>query len=131
MSDTKNGAERAVEMCDTLVRDGWREYPNAFKRYARCFYRRFDTPTRCRGNSDKAGIQVQCAVSSHNEHTGYELEISAGLPDETWIRLHNYCLPDDINDGLRLIPRMIRAWEFIANDQAELTYDITECQDID
>ena len=106
-----------TEMCNILIEQDWCEYPDQFKKYARCFYKRFDTPTRCHGNNDKAGIQVQCAVSSHNEHASYELTITAGLPDDTWFTLHNYALPTDINQGLLLIPRMLRTWELVANDQ--------------
>ena len=49
-------------MVRKLIDDGWREYPDGPRKYARCFYKRFDTPTRCRCNNDKAGMQVCCAV---------------------------------------------------------------------
>lgn len=103
------------EMCNVLLADGWREYPDQFKKESRCFYKRFDTPTRCHGNSDKRGIQIQCSVSEFREHSSYELEIIAGLPDDTWFRLQNYSLPNDIRDGLNLIPRMLHVWETASN----------------
>lgn len=117
MSDKiKSGLDKASAMCEVLVRDGWREYHNAFNKYARCFHKRLDTQTRCHGNLNKLGIQVQCSVYNREEHTSYELEITAGLSDGTWFTLHNYCLPNDINQGLLLTQRMLRAWEFVAND---------------
>ena len=103
------------ETCNLLIADGWREYPDQFRKESRCFYKRFDTPTRCFGNSDKNGIQIQCSVSQFREFVSYELEIVAGLSDETWFTLHNYSLPKDVRDGLKLIPRMLNAWETVAN----------------
>lgn len=97
--------------CEQLLADGWREYPDQFKKYARCFYKRFDTPTRCHGNDDKPGIQVQISVSALNEVVCMELEICAGLRDETWLSMHNYSLPKTVNEVTALIPRMLRVWE--------------------
>jgi hypothetical protein len=98
-----------------LRNDGWREWPNQFKKYARCYYKRFDTPFRCHGNEDKPGMQVQLAVSISDfngdcrEH--FEIEIVGGLSDETWVTLHNYSLPTDIAKAVALIPRLVSLWE--------------------
>lgn len=104
-------AGEAVRSSDWLAAGGWREYPNQFKKYARCFYKRFDTPTRCHCNDDKSGIQVEIAVSEWKWGEIYEMELSGELRDETWIRLHNHELPKDIQKVAALIPRMLAVWE--------------------
>lgn len=98
-------------VCSDLLADGWREYPNQFKKYARCFYKRFDTTTRCHGNDDKPGMQIQISVSEHEGRASMELELCAGLKDETWLTIHNYALPKTVNDVTALIPRMLAVWE--------------------
>ena len=42
-------------------------------------------------------------------------QLAGGLHDGTWIKLHQWALPEDITEGLKLIPRMLDTWEFIAN----------------
>ena len=108
----------AVRSSDWLAAGGWREYPNQFKKYARCFYKQFDTQTRCHCNDDKSGIQVEIAVSEWEGVESYEMELSGELGDETWIRLHNHGLPKDIEQVAALIPRLLAVWE-AANDQAQ------------
>lgn len=118
---TPDGQALASSACSLLERDGWREYPDQFRKYARCFYKRFDTPTRCRCNDDKAGMQICVAVSHHEQWWSYEIDLHGELPDGTWIKLHNHGMPPDIKDGLATIPRLLATWEFIAaNDQVEL-----------
>jgi len=104
-----------------LIAYGWKEYPDQFRQYARCFYKQFETKTPCRLNDDKAGIQVCCAVSKLPGVARYELELCGELPDGTWIMLMWYCLTIDIDEGLKLIPRMLAAWETMANKQTEGT----------
>jgi len=98
-----------------LIDDGWREYPNGLRKYVRCFYKRFDTPTRCHCNHDKAGSSVCCLVSERDGRVTYELELCGELPDGTWIKLYQWVLPEDIMQGLAVIPRMLATWEHIAN----------------
>ena len=107
-----NEITKAIER---LEKDGWREYPDQFRKYARCFYKRFDTPTSCKYNHDKAGMQVCVAVSSHDQHCNYEISLSGELPDETWIKLHNWSMPEKLEDGLATIPRLLETWEFISS----------------
>lgn len=57
------------------------------RREARCFYKRFDTPTRCHGNDDKHGVQIQIAVGVMAEWMSMELDLCAGLKDETWLKI--------------------------------------------
>lgn len=106
-----------VEQCVTeLISLGWREYPNQFKDYARCFYKQFDTPTRCHGNDDKPGVQIQISVSDgYAGSVSMEMELRAGLKDETWVKIQNYSLPKTIDDVIALIPRMLATWEAAAN----------------
>ena len=101
-----------IEAYDQLVTDGWREYPNQFKKYARCFYKQFDTPTRCAGNDEKPGVQVEIDVSEHEGVVSFELELCAGLGDGTWLTIKNYSLPHSFDGVVSLIPRMLALWEF-------------------
>ncbi len=94
-----------------LVAYGWIEYPDQFKTHARCFYKRFDTPTRCFGNDDKPGVQIQIAVSSLDGRTNMEMELCAGLKDESWLKIQNYALPKTVKEVTALIPRMLAIWE--------------------
>lgn len=96
---------------DWLLADGWREYPNQFKKFARCFYKQFDTPSRCRGNGDKQGIQIEMCVSDITGNEAYEIELTGQLGDGTWITLHQYSLPNDIRKAVTLIPRLLTLWE--------------------
>ena len=94
-----------------LLAGGWREYPNQFRKYARCFYKQFDTATRCHWNDDKPGMQIQISVSEHEGRVSMELELCAGMKDETWLTIHNYALPKTVNEVTALIPRMLAVWE--------------------
>ena len=95
-----------------LLADGWSESPNQFRKYARCFYKRFDTPTLCSGNSDKPGMQIEIAVSDgFAGSVSMEMELCAGLKDETWLRIQNYSLPKTVEEVTALIPRMLAMWE--------------------
>jgi len=101
-----------------LISEGWKEYQDQFRRYARCFYKRFDTPTRCACNDDKSGIQIVCYVYGR---VSYELELFGELRDGTWTKVYQYGMPEDITQGLSLIPRMLSTWEHMAN--AETTFN--------
>jgi hypothetical protein len=111
---TEPTSEASVR-CSALLADGWREYPDQFKKYARCFYKRFDTPTRCAGNDDKPGVQIQISVSENDGWVSMEMDLCAGLKDETWLAIKNYSLPKTVNEVTALIPRLLAVWES-AND---------------
>lgn len=96
---------------ETLLANGWREYPNQFKKHARCFYKQFATRTRCHGNDDKPGIQIEISVSQYEGRESMELEMCAGLKDGTWLKIHNYGLPNTVEEVTDLIPRMLSVWE--------------------
>jgi len=98
-------------ICKTLLEQNWKECPNQFKQYARCFYKYFETPTSCHCNNDKTGIQVEVSVAEWQGTGSCELELSGELVDGTWMRLHNHGLPRDIDAVLALIPRMLMVWE--------------------
>jgi hypothetical protein len=96
---------------ETLIKQGWKEYPNQFKLYSRSFFKYFETPTSCHCNKDKTGIQVEVSVAEWQGIGSCELELSGELADGTWMRLHNHGLPKDIDAVLALIPRMLMVWE--------------------
>jgi len=96
---------------ETLIKQGWKESANQFKKYARCFYKHFETPTSCHCNNDKTGIQVEVSVVEWQGTGSCELELGGELVDGTWMRLHNHGLPRDIDTVLSLIPRMLMVWE--------------------
>jgi len=114
MSDPNETTQARAER---LVADGWKEWPDQFRDYARCFFKRFDTPTRCHGNSDKHGIQVCVAISSHKEWHSYEIDLAGELADGTWIKLHAWAMPPKLEDGLATIPRLLAAWENLNQDK--------------
>jgi len=94
-----------------LLADGWKKWSDTSHRWS--YYKRFDTPTRCKCNDDKAGIQVCVAMYER----GYEISLFGELPDETWIELKQWVMPKDIKKGLAKIPRLLATWEFIANEK--------------
>ena len=115
-TDTQQTETPAALCSMRLLADGWREYPNQFRRYARCFYKRFATPTVCSGNSDKPGMQIEIAVSDgYAGGVSMEMELCAGLKDETWLKIQNYALPKTVEEVTELIPRLLAMWES-AND---------------
>ena len=96
---------------ETLIKQGWKECPNQFKKYARCFYKHFETPTSCALNQGKAGIQIEISVSEWQGAESCELELGGELADGTWIQLLNHGLTKDLASVLSLIPRMLATWE--------------------
>ena len=111
---TPNGRSLASSACSLLKHDGWREYSGESRSSARCFYKRFPTQTRCHCNNDKEGIQVCVSISFHSQWWSYEINLSGELPDGTWINLHNWSMPEKLEDGLLTIPRLLKTWEFIS-----------------
>ena len=108
---------KPMNIYEQLVKDGWMECPNRFRSYSRCFYKKFETPTRRHGNDDKPGIQIEIAVSEYKGHVSMEMELCAGVEDETWFKIQNYALPKTLEEVYALIPRMLAAWELVANFQ--------------
>lgn len=102
------------ESCTLLENSGWQEFNDATRPDARFFYRRFATPTRCRLNADKHGMQVQVGVWRQGEHWSHEIEICGELPDGTWVKIKNYPMPRNLHDGIAQIPRLLATWEFMA-----------------
>ncbi len=107
-------------MNDTITKlqdAGWREYPDQFNKHARMFCNRFDTPTRCACNDDKAGMQVEIHVYPPEFGLGEGLEVGmcGELPDGHWIKLKHWSIRGGIEEALALIPRMLATWEFMAN----------------
>ena len=100
---------------NALIADNWRECPDQFRKYARCLFKRFDTPTRCHCNDDKEGIQVCIAVSERDGNFSMEIDVSGELADSTWVKIHQWAMPSDLGYCLAAIPRMLKAWETIAN----------------
>jgi len=96
---------------ETLLDQDWREYRNQFKVTARCFYKRFETPTRCCCNDDRPGMQIEITVWDRGGVESCELEMSGELSDGTWMHLHNHRLPKNLDAVRALIPRMLATWE--------------------
>ena len=116
----KQDAPPAVA-CSDLLAAGWREYPNQFRKYARCFYKRFETPTVCSWNSDKPGMQIEISVSEGYAGNGVsiEMELCAGLKDESGLKIQNYSLPKTVAEVTAIIPRMLAAWEAANGESSE------------
>ena len=43
----------------------------------------------------------------------YDLEICGELFDGTWVKVEQWALSADIEEGLKVIPRMLSAWEHL------------------
>lgn len=110
------------EIINLLEITGWKSYPDQFRKEATCMYKRFDTPTRCKCNDDKAGLQVCLSVSEFEHMSGksasIELDICGELRDGSWVKLLNYGFGSDINKALAAIPSMLAAWETLNNFEA-------------
>ena len=98
-----------------LKNEGWIESPNRLKPTSRCFYKRFDTATRCNLNDDKEGIQIAVNVSQWEGRESFEIEICGEAKDESWANILNYGYIVSIEEGLKTIPRLIAMWEVFAN----------------
>ncbi len=97
-------------MTDTafLVTQGWTmDYPHIG--YCHKFY---ETKTRCGLNSDKPGILVTFRALAQDTRC-YQFELRGQLPDGTWVSIVRFSLPDDIEEGLKVIPKMIEVWELL------------------
>ncbi len=103
-----------------LAADGWRECPNRLRDYARCFYKRFATPSQCQCNDDKPGMQV-CIALSKEGHAGFppsiEMDMCGELADGSWVKLQNYGMRDSLEEALSAIPRLLAAWETLNQEQ--------------
>ena len=116
MSDTKHwvGSDRLHEHVSQLNEDGWKEWTNRLDKPALSFFKRFETKTRCHLNSDKWGMQVQILV--YPASGCYEIKLAGELRDGTWVELHKWSLPEKIKEGIALIPRLLNAWECMAQN---------------
>lgn len=104
------------EICNYLLNDGWKEFPDVFRKESRNFAKHFETETPCFGNDRQGEIQVVISVSTWNGSSSYEIELCGEGKDGTWFKVLNYALPENIEDGIKLIPRMLAAWEVLANN---------------
>ena len=108
-----------MDMTQALLADGWTEYHDQLRRqdHGRSFYKRHDTPTRCRANDDKPGIQVtahthRLSAVLEGMPDSYTFELVGELPNGTWHQGKLYSLKvDGIEEGLKQIPILLDAWE--------------------
>jgi hypothetical protein len=98
-----------------LEANGWIKSQSTYGKTGPRFYKRFKTQTRCACNHEKEGMVVGISVSQFSENYAYEIELRGELPDGTWITLMGYAMPDDVEEGVKTIPRLLATWEFIAN----------------
>ena len=108
-----------------LIENGWREYNDyiAMDKSSRFFAKRFDTTTRCACNDDKDGMQVCIRVTSRAMSDSFESTVRGELSDGTWIELLNYAMPENIEDVIAKIPRLLAAWEAMANYAIPATHE--------
>ena len=113
-------SEITQQRAQQLTADGWREYPDQFRDYARTFYKRFTTPSQCRCNDDKRGMQV-CIALSIDGHAGFppgfEIDLCGELKDGSWVKLCNYGMRDSLEEGIAAIPRLLEAWETLNREK--------------
>lgn len=97
---------------------GWRKDKDQFRQYADMFWKRHETPTPSRQNRERAGVVIAVYISELYGVQSAEMELVGELPDESWINLHNYCLPKTAEGILAVIPRMLATWECAVNCKA-------------
>jgi hypothetical protein len=114
--------ELKVNIKDYLLENEWREFKDVTKDFPTIsFYKRFDTKTVCRCNSNKKGIQIiinyypakRMGLDQLGEN--YEMELVGELADGTWIKLFQWSMPKDVKEGITKIQRLLATWEFISN----------------
>jgi hypothetical protein len=101
-----------MKITEYLPKQGWKEWPDAFKKYGKSYFKRFPTPTRCHLNKDKEGIQVQIVVSEWEGKENHEVFLQGELKDGTWFNFHQHGLKTIRHSITKVIPRMIACWEF-------------------
>lgn len=100
---------------ERLESDGWKQYPDQFRKHAKCLFKRFDTPTRCHCNDSKPGMQVCISVSEHCGVENFELDLCGEVSDGSWIKLQSYGVLNGIDGALEAIPRLMATWECASN----------------
>lgn len=104
-----------TEMKALLEAEGWRSYPDHLTHSNVSYFKRFDTPTRCRCNDDKQGIQVVVRLYGHPERgASYVIDIHGEVADGSWYHLERHGFPEELGYGLAAIPQMLRVWEAAA-----------------
>jgi hypothetical protein len=58
-------------------------------------------------------------VCEYDGNISFQIELTAGLKDETWLKLQNYCVPTDLASTYLLIPRLLHIWEAANNFPAQ------------
>lgn len=104
------------EVIEKLKADGWKEYIDHSKG-GRSFYKAYPSKYAYRPSENKKELQICCTVYELMR-IEFELEIVGELKDGTWIKLLNYGLPDNIENVLNKIPRMIKTWEIIRDESS-------------
>jgi hypothetical protein len=105
---------------DTFMNNGgWRRYVQAGSRADRSYYKRFATPTPCRCNADKPGIQVTAHAYCREGQVNVEMSLSGELADGSWINVNRYGIPGGVPDALAAVPEMLRVWEAAAAEKGD------------
>jgi hypothetical protein len=112
-----NNTDKMKTPTEYLQENGWTQYKDhlALDKSARFFAKRFNTPTRCACNDDKDGMQVCIRVTNRAMADSFEMTIRGELPDGTWIEFLNYSMPENIEEVIAKIPRLLAAWEIMAD----------------
>ena len=110
-----------MKTSEYLIANGWKECPDPFSKDCRSFFKRFSTPTPCHLNNNKEGMQICIKVFDWKDYPqfkpngeSYQIDLQGELEDETWIKFEQWGTPNNIEDGLKLIPRMLALWELAA-----------------
>jgi len=80
-----------------------------------------NAPILCACNDEKFGMQVCIRVTSLATAGSFEMAIRGELPDGTWIEFLNYSLPENIEETISKIPRLLAAWETMAKHPISAT----------
>jgi hypothetical protein len=109
------------EIQTKLESQGWRQYPNQFKKDAEMWCKRFPA-TRCLCNDDRDGIQVEIYIypgmdGIHGEDANFEVELTGEIATG-WFHVHRYGMKTGgivgLNEAIALVPSMLAQWELAA-----------------
>jgi len=104
---------------DYLAANGWREWTtHASESHDRTWYKRIATPTQCKLNADKPGMQV-CLKQwdftkyrASSGHVSYRLEIAGECQDDRSITVSTGIGDDELTAVLdSQIEKLRRVWE--------------------
>jgi hypothetical protein len=107
-----NEIAKALDKIESRLKSlEWRNIPDMFRMSALSYYKFQPTKHVCCLNREKPGIQVCIQICTVENVIMISASLRAQLPDNTWIDINKFSLPDDIEAVLALVPELVKTWE--------------------